>query len=237
MAEAAMIYPPALLAAHIGSGVVVLAAGAGAMVFRKGGRLHRLSGDAFVLSMFGLGGFGAIIAAIDPERITALIGLFVIYLAVTAWSTARNRGGPATRLGVAALAGGAAIALGMLAFGFQAAASPTGRLDSLPAPVAFAFGTIAALAVINDFRVLRRGAANGPQRLRRHIWRMSTALFIASASFFLGQQDEFPAAIQGPVWFVPAFAPLVLMAFWMWRHRNPGRRASRPAAGAAPEPA
>jgi uncharacterized membrane protein len=230
-------YPPALLIAHIASGVVVLTAGAGAMAFRKGGRLHRLSGDAFVLSMIGLGGFGAIIAAIDPERITALIGLFVIYLSVTAWSTARNRLGPPNRLDKVALVAGAAIALGMLAFGIQAALSPKGLLDSLPAPVAFVFASVMAIAVFTDVRVLRGGGTTGPQRLRRHIWRMSTAFFIASASFFLGQQDEFPAAIQGPVWFVPAFAPLVLMAFWMWRHRNPKARRPRPPVGAAAEPA
>src|SRR5688572_3209783 len=198
----------ALLIAHIASGVVVLGSGAGAMAFRKGGRLHRMSGDAFVISMIGLGGFGAIIAAIDPERITALIGLFVIYLSVSAWSTARNRAGPPTRLDRVTLAAGAVIAFGMLAFGLQAAASPAGTLDSLPAPVAFAFASVAAIAVFTDVRVFRIGGVAGPPRLRRHIWRMSTAFFIASASFFLGQQDEFPAAIQGPVWFIPAFAPL-----------------------------
>ena len=49
---------------------------------------------------------------------------------------------------------------------------------------------------------------------------MCFAFFIATGSFFLGQQDVLPAAVRGsPVLFVLAFAPFAVMAFWLVRVR------------------
>jgi hypothetical protein len=43
-------------------------------------------------------------------------------------------------------------------------------------------------------------------------------MFIATGSFFLGQQDALPAAVRGsPLLFVMAFAPFAVMAFWLVR--------------------
>ena len=63
----------------------------------------------------------------------------------------------------------------------------------------------------------------GPPRLKRHVVRMSVALFIASGSFFLGQQDEFPRELRGqPIFTLLALAPLMLMLFWLWKLRRKG---------------
>ena len=41
-----------------------------------------------------------------------------------------------------------------------------------------------------------------------HLWRMCLGLFIATGSFFIGQQDDMPAFIQGsPILFILGFAP------------------------------
>ena len=49
---------------------------------------------------------------------------------------------------------------------------------------------------------------------------MCVAFFIATGSFFLGQQDALPAAVRGSPWmFVPAFAPILIMLFWLGRLR------------------
>ncbi len=49
---------------------------------------------------------------------------------------------------------------------------------------------------------------------------MCFAFFIATGSFFLGQQDILPAAVRGsPVLFVLALAPLAVMLFWLVRIR------------------
>jgi hypothetical protein len=66
--------------------------------------------------------------------------------------------------------------------------------------------------------MLARGGVSGAQRIVRHLWRMSFALFFATGSFFLGQQQVFPAFIRNAnVLFIPALLPLVLMMFWVVR--------------------
>ena len=225
-----------LLTAHIATGVVGLAAGFGGLAFRKGGRMHRLAGKVFIPAMVLMLAQAAILSLMLPPR-TDWVGVpFLIYLTLTAWTAARfpdglgRYGRGLTLFG----AGSVAMMVGLIALGmFGETAAASGPQAVAP----FILGLVAILTVGLDFRVLARGGIFGPPRIRRHVWRVCVTLFVASGSFFLGQRDEFPAAIQGPVWFVPAFAPLVLMAFWMWRHRNPKRRASKPTAGAAPEPA
>ena len=65
--------------------------------------------------------------------------------------------------------------------------------------------------------ILRRGISGAP-RIARHVWRMCLALFIASGSFFLGQQKVMPAFIQGsPILVVLGVAPLLFMIFWLCR--------------------
>jgi len=81
-----------------------------------------------------------------------------------------------------------------------------------------------------DLNFLLRGGLERHQRIARHLWRMCAALAIAAFSFFLGQQDEFPAAWRGlAIWFVPPFAVLAAMAFWLVRVRF-GAAFGRPAA-------
>jgi hypothetical protein len=123
----------------------------------------------------------------------------------------------------------------MLAFGAMASASPTGRLDSLPAAAHYPFAVLAALAAALDLNFLLRGRLERHQRIARHLWRMCAALAIAAFSFFLGQQDEFPAAWRGlAIWFAPPLAVLATMAFWLVRVRftaafgrpRPGRQSA-----------
>lgn len=64
------------------------------------------------------------------------------------------------------------------------------------------------------------GRVTGLKRIVRHLWRMCFGLFVATGSFFLGQQQVFPSFVRGSsVLFVPAILPLVLMIFWLIRVR------------------
>ena len=64
------------------------------------------------------------------------------------------------------------------------------------------------------------GGETDGKRIVRHLWRMCFGLFIATGSFFLGQQQVFPAFVRGSnALFVPAILPLVLMIFWLIRVR------------------
>ncbi len=210
----------ALTLFHILTGSAALLAGGAALFVRKGGSLHAKAGTLFFGSMLAMAGTGALIAVVKPERGTAVIGLFTCYLVATAWTAARRRDGRAGVADVAGLAVALACAAAMLGLGLLASASPDGRFDSLPAAAHYPFALLAALAAAGDVGFLLRGRLQRHQRIARHLWRMCAALAIAAFSFFLGQQDEFPAAWRGlAIWFVPPLAVLAAMTFWLVRVR------------------
>jgi uncharacterized membrane protein len=209
---------------HVAGGTVGLCSGAVAMIFRKGRPVHRKAGNIFFVSMLVLALSGSLIAmgltGTGSDRGTVVIGLLTAYLVTTAWGAARRRVGGTGRLELVALAVGVGCALAMFGFGLQAMNSPNGQVDSLPTPVFFAFGSIAALGAALDLNFILRRRAMRAQRIGRHLWRMCTALLIAAASFFLGQQDEFPAAWRGaPIWYLPPLLTLLSMIFWIVRVR------------------
>ena len=88
-------------------------------------------------------------------------------------------------------------------------------------------GSVAALAVAGDVRMLVRGGISGRHRIARHLWRMCFALFIAAGSIFLARQHLFPAFMRktGALIFLSVL-PLLLMIFWLVRIRfaNASRR-------------
>jgi uncharacterized membrane protein len=219
---------------HVIFGSLALLAGAGALALRKGSALHARAGTAFFAAMLVMTMSGTAMAASQPERGTAAIGLLTAYLVITSWVTARHRDGRAGRFEIGAFAAALALAATMLAFGLQASASPTGRLDSLPPSAHYPFAALMALAAGLDLNFILRGRLTGSQRIARHLWRMCAALLIAALSFFLGQQDEFPEAWRGAfVWFVPPLAVFAAMLFWIlrvrfakaWRRATAGRAA------------
>jgi hypothetical protein len=81
-------------------------------------------------------------------------------------------------------------------------------------------GLLTIYLVVTGVRAVR---PPGPPRLKRHLVRMCLALFIASGSFFLGQQDEFPRALRGqPIFTLLGTAPLLVLTFWLWKLRHKG---------------
>lgn len=216
-----------LIPFHVLAGSVALIAGAVAMSARKGGRLHGSAGTAFFLSMLAMAGTGAIIALLMPERGTATIGLFTCYLLATSWVTARKRSGEAGGFELGAMLVAVACAASFLAIALIGLAEPDGRLDRLPAPFHFPFLALAMLAATLDLNFIVRRRPSNPQRVARHLWRMGTAFLIAAFSFFLGQQDNMPEFVRGsPLLFIPPFAVLATMLFWIFRVRL-GRRFGR----------
>ena len=143
----------------------------------------------------------------------------VCYFVATAWMTARRRSGTPGRFEKIACAIVLAIAAAIIAGGFKAALSPPGQLSGPPGPIGlFALGGICLLAGLSDLKFIIRGKLSATQRISRHLWRMCFAFFIATGSFFLGQQDVLPQAMRGsPILFVLAF--VALMLFWLVRVR------------------
>ena len=225
------------LIVHVGGGTAGLISGYAALWATKGKTTHRRAGLVFVASMLVLGLTGSLIAAVELDanpgvglELTVLAGLSTAYLVLSGFMALRER----SRREVAAVMGlGLAIATSELGLGFSAVASVGGTRDGVPPAPYFIFGTVALLGVLGDARVVRDGAPKGSARLRRHLWRMCTALLIAAFSFFLGQADEFPEALQiVPMLLIPPFAVLAAMFYWLWRHRTRrGRARMKPVIG------
>jgi uncharacterized membrane protein len=228
----------AALVLHIGGGAVGLGAGAVAMAARKGGRIHRLAGKVFLASMLVAMTIGAVVSPMIGQPANGIGGVLAIYLLLTAWITIRR---PAGRVGRAEwlllLAPMAAVVVD-LAFGWIASHRPRGVLDGVPYQAGYALAAVSALALALDLKVILRGGVSGAQRLARHLWRMSVALFFASASLFIGQPQVFPPSLRGsPLLIALGVAPLVAMIYWLVRVRrlrpNNPLKASRNAASPA----
>jgi hypothetical protein len=203
----------AIMWIHIAGGVVAVLTGFLSVGARKGGQLHRLAGTGFFGSMLVLGITASILEPLrTPEPGSPVGGFIICYFVATSWMAARRRDGrPGWFEKVACAAVLVLAALAIL----------VGLNGSTPQPGgALAIGAICLLAGLLDLRFILRGQLSGGQRIARHLWRMCFAFFIATGSFFLGQQDILPKAVQGsPILFVLAFAPFAIMLFWLIRLR------------------
>ena len=82
------------------------------------------------------------------------------------------------------------------------------------------FGVIALPSGVGDLRMIRAGGFRGAPRLKRHLWRMCLALFIATASFFLGTGRRIPESLHIRAFRLIPLVVLVTMVFWLWRLRR-----------------
>jgi uncharacterized membrane protein len=204
-----------VLAMHIAAGLVAILTGAAAAAVRKGGAVHARAGTWFVASMLVLGVTASVLEPFRTPPGSPVSGIFVCYFTLTAWTAARRRDGRTGRFelvaGLFAIGIGALMAWGGLVGG---STTPAGR-----GPV-FILAALSLLAGLGDLNAVRLKVLRPGQRISRHVWRICFAFFIATGSFFLGQQKVMPAEIRGsPILMVLAFAPFALMLFWLVRLR------------------
>ena len=186
---------------HVVMGLMALLAGFVALFSPKGGAVHRRSGLLFAASMAVMLGTGAVLALfVTDEPENGVGALFTLYLVVTSLLTvARNleevRGTTRT--------------LAFLAIGLGLAELLLGA--HLLVPIMIGCG-------IADLRMLNRRSMTGSRRLIRHLWRMTLALWIATASFFLGQADVLPESVRH-YWLlsIPVLAVLASLIYWLVR--------------------
>ena len=227
-----MSYSPILIL-HICAGTLGMLSGFVAIFLRKGSRRHGLAGNVFVIAMMALAVSGTYMAILKSQPGNILGGTLTGYLVATAWISARRKN-KESETGVfdwVALLVVFALALVELTFGIEAARDATGLKYGYPPGPYFMMGTVAVIATVGDIRMLMRGGISGTQRVARHLWRMSFALFIAASSIFLARQQLFPVILQktGALIFLSVL-PLLLMIFWLARvwYKNRRVRASSP---------
>lgn len=216
---------PIITPLHIAAGLIALLTGFTALCAPKAGALHRQSGRWFVLSMIIMGVTGAFIAALHGVESSVAAGILSAYLVITALTTMRRprdwrvRADHAMTL-IALITGTWALYLGV-----DIARSPHGVKHGIPSFPMFMFAFVAFISVVGDVRVARR-APRGNARLRRHLWRMCWALWIAAGSFFFGQTRHIPKPVRIPALLaMPPVFVVLAMLFWLWKTRS--RKASR----------
>jgi len=216
---------------HIAGGVVGLGSGLLAAFAPKGGRIHRLAGNVFLVSMLVMAVFACWLALAVPGQISNLFGgAFVFYLVATAWMTARRR---ERGVGLPEKVALAAVLCLAVPFAFLCVLVASGRAPSIQGPVViavFVLAFVVCTAAASDVRVIVAGGISGAPRVARHLWRMCLALTFATGSFFT---NAVPRLIPGPMTmspllFLPMLLPLGLLIFWMIKVRFApwiGRRA------------
>jgi len=212
-----MLYSP-LLPVHIAGGIVGILSGSAALIFRKGGPRHALAGKIFVAAMLTLASSAVYLAIVKHQAGNILGGTFAFYLVATAWITARRGDGKTGIFDWAAMLVPLLIGIALWVSGLEVVYGHAKQANGVPVAMSFFMGSVMLLAAAGDIRMLLHGGVFGVKRIVRHLWRMCFGLFIATGSFFLGQQQVFPSWLRGsPVLFIPALLPLALLIFWLLR--------------------
>jgi uncharacterized membrane protein len=220
-----------LLVLHISAGIVGILAGTAAMSFRKGSPRHALAGEVFVVAMLTLGASAVYLAVMKHQLGNVLGGVFAFYLVATAWAAARRGDGETGIFDWAAMLIPLLVGIALLILGLEVVYGHAKPPKGVPIGMYFVMGSVMLLAAAGDIRMLVRGGVFGAKRIVRHLWRMCFGFFIATGSFFLGQQQVFPAWLPGSsILFIPATFPLLLLIFWLLRVRftNAYQRMSMP---------
>jgi hypothetical protein len=213
-----------LLPVHIVAGGLAIILGGVALVASKGATLHRRSGLLFVYAMLTMGISGSVLALRQSLTNPNVLGGFMsAYFVITALTTVRPVSIWTRWLNSTALLVAVALTLVEVGLGFKALASPGGTINGIPFFMPFFLAIVTTLAATGDIRVMRSGALRATPRIRRHLWRMCFALFIAAGSFFsirarvakvLPEPFTTPAMRALPVALV-----FVAMFYWLWRVR------------------
>jgi uncharacterized membrane protein len=218
-----------LIPIHVTGGAIAIVSGLIALYALKGARLHRKSGTIFVYAMLVMSLTGAVIAV---GRYGAAMnipaGLVSAYLVITSLLTIRRPSSGSLKAERVAMVAAFVLALGSVIAAFVSA----GRGNMGFVFPLLMFALLAFSAGMGDRRMLQAGGLQGTARIKRHLWRMCVALFIAAGSFFLGPVRRIPEPLRLPALRLIPFLVLVTMAYWLWRYRRrrmaPGAFASSP---------
>lgn len=209
-----------VLPVHILGGILALTFGYVALSASKGAPLHRRAGLGFVAAMIVMSLTGAIVAAAKGDRGSIVAGSLTFYFVVTGFLTVKRIPGART---IETVAMCAAVVLSGFAIWAGSWLASRGRPEAAPM---FIFAALTIVAVFGDWKMLNAGGIHGKPRIKRHLWRLCFAMWVAAASFFWGPPNRVPDVIRIPALLpIPVLVPVVVMLYWLWRMR--GRRPAR----------
>jgi hypothetical protein len=200
----------ALLYLHITAGTFSILAGFAALFSRKGESVHRIAGSVFFVAMLVMCSSAFVVATLRGQTINIYASLTTLYFLGTSWMTVTRPDRSVGRFESAALVGAVLIA--------ASAVIVAGGSSRTLAVFLYIIAGLVALAAVFDVSLIARGGVMGAQRIARHLWRMTFAMFVATGSFFLGQAKFIPPEVKA-VYLnaVPPVLVLVLLAYWLVR--------------------
>jgi len=198
-----------LLIAHIGAGFAALCAAVVATLTKSldiPHRWHVYSGTVFFWGMLGVFATAIPLAIIRPNTFLLLIAVLSFYFALAGWRYATHRRGRPRAIdwgsaGVMVLAAGAMVAFGLFLLS---------RGDSNGITM-IVFGAIGAALSISDLHTLRRGGAQGKERIARHLTMMLAGTIAAVTAFLVTNIVVQPAFI---VWLAPTVVITPIIVVW-----------------------
>jgi uncharacterized membrane protein len=197
---------------HVVAGILALLFGYTALFAAKGGATHRRAGKYFVYAMVVMSLTGAVMGMFSGVLPNVVAGLLTFYFVATGLLAVRRTSNRALDLG------GLLIVIAVGLFAFKSGRDAAG---SMVAPPLFLFGSVAMLAAVGDAKLLSAGRLTGSSRLKRHLWRLCFAMWIAAASFFWGPKGRVPEIINIPALLpIPVLTPIGVMLYWLWRLRR-----------------
>jgi uncharacterized membrane protein len=204
-----------MMIVHILGGILALVFGYTALFAKKGATVHRRAGLAFVFAMIVMSLTGALIATVKLDRGSIIAGLLTFYFVVTGLLTVKQVPGQRRVETIFMVAG---FVLGLFASWAGWWLAQRGRPETVPM---FIFSAMAIGGAIGDWKMLRAGGLTGKPRIKRHLWRLCFAMWVAAASFFWGPPNRVPELIRIPALLpIPVLTPIVVMVYWLWRMRG-----------------
>lgn len=226
-----------LLPIHIAAGAVGIITGAVALYSLKGGGVHRKSGMVFVYSMVLMALTALIISMLAASRFSAMQALLTLYLVATALLAVRPKMQKIVWINICALLLAVSVFSYNVILGMEALATPKGVLDDVPAAMIFIFGGFALLGALGDLRMMLGRELGRNHRIARHLWRMCLALWIAVASFFLGQARFIPEPLRNMILLsLPVLIVTAMALYWLIRVRFTDWKPRRVPVASGPSP-
>lgn len=202
---------------HIFAGLSALISGAIALYTVKGGKIHRKSGMIFAISMLIMSSSAVVLAVFHSKQDSLVAGLLTFYLILTSLFAVRKFSKIPFWVNWMVLIIGVMTVFFGAKFGFEGIMFAKEKVDSKPV-TSLIFGSIALLCLIGDLRFFLIKEFNAKKMLIRHLWRMCFALFLAVASFFLGQAQVFPEQIRFfPFLAIPVILVAIVTIYWILR--------------------
>ena len=203
---------------HILMGAFALISGITAFSAQKGAYVHKKSGLIFVISMLIMSSTGAFLAALNGEKLNVVAGCLTFYLVATAFLVVHPFKKMDRLYNTLLMVFGFIVGVSGMIVAVSILNDGGTKIDGQPTQVLVVFSAIALLASASDLRIVFSNRLKGKKKLIRHIWRMGIAMFMATASFFLGQSQVIPEEIRTITFLVtPVLLVLLLTLYWVVR--------------------